>query len=114
MKTVADEHGGGDSGQHGWIRQRSRCGTAIDDMWDYGDGKIGCKDGDRLGKYRQGNTANLRAYRRSDNLGVGVTTDLHGDLGCIWRLCVSYCNLNKITGWFYYLSWRFFDFIIHP
>ena len=42
-------------------------------------------------------TTNLRAYHRSDSLGVGETTELHGDLGCIWRLCVSYCNINKIT-----------------
>ena len=55
------------------------------------------KDGDGLGKYRQGTTTNLRAYRHYDNLGVGAMTDLHGNLGCIWRLCISYCNLNKIT-----------------
>ena len=36
-----------------------------DEMWDDGDGKIGWKDGDGLGKYRHGTTTNLRAYRSS-------------------------------------------------
>ena len=97
MKTAADEHGGGYTGQQGYIRRRSRCGTSTDEMWDYRDGKMGWKDSDGLGKYRQGTTTNLRAYRPSDNLGVGAMTDLNGDSGFVWRLCVSYCNLNKIT-----------------
>ena len=29
-------------------------------MWDDGDGEMGWKDGNRLGKYRQGTTTNLR------------------------------------------------------
>ena len=68
-----------------------------EDMWDDGDGEMGWNNGNRLGKYLQGTATNLRAYHRSDNLDVRLTTDLHGYLGCIWRLCVSYCNLNKIT-----------------
>ena len=97
MKTAVDEHGGVDAGQQVWIHRWRRFGTATEEIWYDGDGEMGWKNGDGLGKYRQGTTTNLRAYRRSDNLGVGATTDLHGDLGCIWRLCVSYCNLNKIT-----------------
>ena len=50
-------------------------------MWDDGYGKMGWKDGDGMGKYLQGTTTNLRAYSCSDNLGVGATEDLHGDLG---------------------------------
>ena len=95
-------------------RQKKRCGTTTEDMWDDGDGKVGWNNGYGLGKYKQGTTTNLRAYCHFDNLGVGDTTDLHRDWGCIWRLCVSYCNLNEITRWFKYLSWRFDDVIIHP
>ena len=72
------------------------------------------KNGDRLGKYRKGTTTNLREYRCYGTLVVGVTTDLHGNSGCIWRLCVSYCNINKITRWFKYPSWRFDNVVIHP
>ena len=87
---------------------------ATDEMWDDGDGEIGWKNGNRLGKYRQGTTTNLKAYRRSGNLGVGATTDLRIDLGYIWRLCVSYCNLNEITRWFKYPFWRLDNVINHP
>ena len=97
MKKAAYDRGGGDAGQKGWIRRQRRCGTATEEMWDNGDGEMGWKEGGGLGKYRQGANTNLRAYRRSDNLGVGAMMDLHGVLGCIWRLCVSYCNINKIT-----------------
>ena len=97
MYTETDKHGGGDAVQQGLIRQRRRYRTATEEMWDGGYGEMSWKNGDGMGKYQQGATTNLRAYRRSDNLGVGVTTDLHGDSGCIWRLCVSYCNQNKIT-----------------
>ena len=114
MKTAADEHSGGDAGQQGWIRRQRQCVTATDDMWDDRDVEMGCKDGDGLGKYQQGTTANLSAYPCSNNLGVGATTDIHSNLGCIWRLCVSYYNLNKITHWFKYPSWRFDNVIIHP
>ena len=71
--------------------------TAIKEMWDDRDGEMGWNNGDRLGKYQQGKTTKLRAYRHSNNLGVRATTDLNVDLGRIWRLCVSYCNINKIT-----------------
>ena len=84
------------------------------EMSDDRDGEIGCKNGDGMGKHRQGTTTNMRAYRISDDLGVGATTDLHGDLVCIWILCVSYCNINKITRWFNYPFWRFDNVIIHP
>ena len=53
------------------------------------------KNGEGLGKYSQGTTTKLRAYCRSDNLGVRAMADLHVDSGCIWRLCVSYFNINK-------------------
>ena len=85
-----------------------------EEMWNNGDGEMSWNNGDGLGKYLQGTTTNLRAYCFSNNLGLGATTDLHGDSGCIWRLCVSYFNLNKITRWFKYPSWRFDNVIIHP
>ena len=97
LNTLADEHGGVDAVQQVWIWWRRRCGTEIDEMWDNRDGEMGWKNGDRLVKYQQGTITNLRTYCCSNNLGVRETTDLHGDLGFIWRLCVSYCNLNKIT-----------------
>ena len=97
MNTASSDHGGRDAGQQVWIWRRSRCGPETDKMWDNGYGEMGWKDGNGLSKYKQGTTTNLRAYRCSNNLGVGGTTNLHGDLGYIWILCVSYCNLNKIT-----------------
>ena len=66
-------------------------------MSDDGNSEMGWKDGDGVGKYQQRTTTNLMAYSFYDNLGVGATTDLHGDLGCIWRLCISYYNIDKIT-----------------
>ena len=33
------------------IQRQRRCGTATEDMWDDEYGKMGCKDGDGLGKY---------------------------------------------------------------
>ena len=84
-----------------------------EEMWDDEYGEMGWKNRDGLGKYQQGTTTNLRAYCRSDNLGMGPTTDLYGDSGCIWRLFVSYYNLNKITRWLKYPSWRFNNVIIH-
>ena len=49
MKAYADEHGGGDAGQQGWIRRRIICGMAIDETWDEKDGEMGWKDCDGLG-----------------------------------------------------------------
>ena len=80
MKTAVDEHSGGDAGQHGWIRQWRRCGTSIQAMWNDVDGKMGWKNGGVMGKYLQVTTTNLRVYHCSDTLGVGATTDLHGNL----------------------------------
>ena len=96
MKTSEDNNGGVDVGQNGCIRRRSRCGAATEEMCDDGDGETGWKNGNGMGKYLQGTSTNLREYHCFDNLGVGATTDLHVDLGCIWRLCVSYCNLKKL------------------
>ena len=31
--------------------EEEECGTATDDMWDNGEGKMGCNDGNGLGKY---------------------------------------------------------------
>ena len=70
---------------------------ATEEMWDNRYGEMGWKNGNGMGKYQQGTTTNLRAHRRSDKLGVRVKTELHGDSGCIWRLCISYRNLNKVT-----------------
>ena len=39
-------------------------------MWDDGDGELGCKDDGGLGKYLQGTTPNLKAYRCSDIMGM--------------------------------------------
>ena len=64
---MADENGGGDAEQYVLIRRRRRFRTATEEMWDDRDGRIGWKDGDGLGKYRQGTTTNLRSYRRSGN-----------------------------------------------
>ena len=75
---------------------------------------MGWKDSDRLGKYQRGMIINLRAYCRSNNLGVGETTDLYGNFGCIWRLYVSYYNINKITCWFNYPFWCFDNVVVHP
>ena len=53
VKTAADENGGGDAGQQIWIWRRRRCGTATDEMWDDGDGKMGGKDGGILGNIKR-------------------------------------------------------------
>ena len=58
---------------------------------------MGWRDEYGLVKNKQVTTTNLRAYHCSDNLGVRTTTDLHGDLEYMWRLFVSFCNLNIIT-----------------
>ena len=58
VKTAADEHGGGDAVQQGWIRRQRRCGTATEDIWDDRDGEMGWKNGDGLGIYLQGTTTN--------------------------------------------------------
>ena len=71
MKTGADDHSGRDAGKQGWVRRRSKCGTATEEMWDYGDSKMGWKDGNGLVKYQQITTTKLSEYRHSNNLGVG-------------------------------------------
>ena len=83
MKDNRDEYGGGGD----VVRQLKRCGMTDMVKW------VGRSATDWANIDRD----NLRAYRRSDNLGTGAMIDLHSDLLCIWRLCVSYCNLNKIT-----------------
>ena len=57
-------------------------------MWDDGDGKMGCKYGDGLGKYQQGTTANLRAYRRSRIMGMAdkISSEDSGGRAC-WQRC---------------------------
>ena len=82
MKKVADEHSGRYEGQQGWIRRWRRYGAATEEMWDNGDGQMGWKYSDGIDKFIQGTTTNLRAYRCSNKLGLGETTDLHGD--SIW------------------------------
>ena len=88
MKTTADKHGDVYAGGKGCIWRWRICGTATDDMWDDNDGKMGCKDGDVLGKYQQGITANLRAYRCS-----GIIVIVHNISGedsfgrAWWRRC---------------------------
>ena len=86
MRDNMDGYGGGGDA----VRQQKICGMT--DM-----AKMGWKDGNKIGKYQQVTATNLRAYRCSDKLGVGATANLNDTLGCIWRLCVSYCNLNKTT-----------------
>ena len=59
-----------------------------DDMWDYRDGEMGCKDGDGLGKYRQGRTANLRAYHCSGIMGMADNISGEDSGGrAQWRSC---------------------------
>ena len=70
MKTEADKHGDGDAGQQEWIWWRRRCGTATDEMWYDGDGEMGWKGGDGMGRYQQGTTTNLRAYCHSEIMGM--------------------------------------------
>ena len=70
MKTAADEHGGGYAGKQGWIRRWRRCGTATNEVWYDRYGKMGWKDGNKLGKYRQGMTTNLREYCRYGIMGM--------------------------------------------
>ena len=43
--------------------------------------KMGWKQGNGLGKNQQGTSDNLRAVRRAENLGIGATTDTHGNEG---------------------------------
>ena len=43
---------------------------ATEEMWDDGDGEMGWKNSNGLGKYQQGVTTNLRAYRRSGIMGM--------------------------------------------
>ena len=88
MKTAADEHGGGYTGQQGCIRRRRRCGTSTDEMWDYRDGKMGWKDSDGLGKYRQGTTTNLRLYSCSGIMGMaGKVSGENSGGKARWRRC---------------------------
>ena len=58
---------------------------ATDDMWDDGDGEMGWKDGKGLGKYRQGTTTNLRAYRRSMIVGMEDKVSDGDSGGRAWR-----------------------------
>ena len=51
VKTAEYEHVGGDAGQQRWIRRRRKCGMATVEVWDDGDGEMGCNEGNRLGKY---------------------------------------------------------------
>ena len=43
--------------------------------------KMGWEEGKGLGKNKQGTVNNLRAVKRAESLGIGATTDLHGDEG---------------------------------
>ena len=75
---MADKVSSGESGGRTWWR---RCGkTGMDmaveemcptyEMWDDGDGEMGRKNGDGLGKYKQGTNTNLRAYLHSRIMGM--------------------------------------------
>ena len=57
-------------------------------MWDDGDGEMGCKDGDRLGRYQHGKNANLRAYRCSGTMGMAdkINSEYSGGQGR-WQRC---------------------------
>ena len=92
VNTAADDHGGGDAGQQGWIWRWRRCGTATDEMWDNGDGEMGCKDGDGLGKYQQGTTAHLRVYCRSGIMGMAEKISGEYSSGRSW------CRICRTTG----------------
>uniref|UniRef100_A0A7S2WGB8 PinX1-related protein 1 n=1 Tax=Eucampia antarctica TaxID=49252 RepID=A0A7S2WGB8_9STRA len=43
--------------------------------------KMGWEEGKGLGKNKQGTVNNIRAVRRSESLGIGASTDLHGEEG---------------------------------
>ena len=51
MKTVTDDHDGGDAEQQRWMQWRRIYGTSTEEMWDDGDGEMVWNDSDRLGKY---------------------------------------------------------------
>ena len=90
MKTALDDHGSRDAGQQGWIRRWRRCGTATDEMWYDGDDEMGCKEGDRLGKYLQGTTANLSLYHHSWILGMAYNISGEDSVGRAWWIrCVT-------------------------
>ena len=92
MKIAADENGGEYAGQQGWIRRNRRCGTEKYDMWDDGDGKMGCKDGGGLGKYGQRTTTNLRVYCRSGITGMAKKiSDEDSSVQARWRRCGTTC-----------------------
>ena len=87
METATDEHGGGDVGQQRWIRRQRRWGAATDEMWDDRYGKMGCRDGNGLGKYKKGMTANLRAYHFSRIMGMvdKISGEDSGGRARFWR-----------------------------
>ena len=80
---------GEDSGGQSWWRRCRTTGmdTAVEDMWDNVDDKMGCKDGDGMGKYLQGMTANLRAYRCSGIMGMAdnISGEASGGRAQWWR-----------------------------
>ena len=91
-KKAADNHGGGDAGQQGWIQRQSICETATDDMWVNGDGEMVWKDGNGLGKYQQGTTDNPRAYRCSRIMGMEDKISGEDSGGqAWWRRCGTTC-----------------------
>ena len=99
---MSDKVSGKDSGGQTQWRRFTTIGidTAVEETQernrrDVGRWKWRNGNGNGMGKYQQGATTNLRAYSRYNNLGVREMTKRQGNSGCIWRLCVSYCDLNK-------------------
>ena len=51
VNTEVENHGGGDEVQQGLIRRQRRYRTATEEMWYGGDGEMGWKNGNGMGKY---------------------------------------------------------------
>jgi len=63
-----------DTRNEAWAKDKSSFGQRM-------LSKMGWEEGTGLGKNKQGTVNSLRAVRRSVNLGIGASTDLHGEEG---------------------------------
>jgi Pin2-interacting protein X1 len=63
-----------DTRNEAWAKDKSSFGQRM-------LAKMGWEEGKGLGKNKQGTVNNLRAVRRAENLGIGASTDLHGEEG---------------------------------
>lgn len=63
-----------DTRNEAWAKDKSSFGQRM-------LAKMGWEEGTGLGKNKQGTVNSLRAVRRSENLGIGASSDLHGEEG---------------------------------